>query len=83
MSVSKSFSPRLTCALLLWLCGVGIALGFVSESHPENSSVTFWQRVKASFSDFQWQQTQPEVETPETIQKRREIWQRLTMARIL
>ncbi|XP_023173176.1 uncharacterized protein LOC111601008 [Drosophila hydei] len=83
MSVSKVFSHRLTFALLLWLCGVAVAAGFENESHPDNGSVTFWQRVKASFADFQWQQTKPDLESPETIQKRREIWQRLTMARIL
>ncbi|XP_030571118.1 uncharacterized protein LOC115770124 [Drosophila novamexicana] len=88
MSASyRLFGLSLAFALLaFWLGGIGSAQSLVNESAgplPAAGSATFWQRLKASVLDFQWQQAKPDVESAATVQRRREMWQRLTVATVL
>ncbi|KAH8411160.1 hypothetical protein KR222_009265 [Zaprionus bogoriensis] len=72
------------CFLLCCLpCGKGFSLDSIGGTRSELSSPTFWQRIKTAAEHGQWQQISRDVESSTTIQRRRQLWQRLTVATVL
>ncbi|KAH8261337.1 hypothetical protein KR044_007415 [Drosophila immigrans] len=81
MSVTKLIS---LCFVLILLCEIGFSKGLENDNKLiETSSPTYWQRLKASIKDIQWQQKKPESETAETAQRRRQLWERIKMSTLL
>ncbi|KAH8371739.1 hypothetical protein KR093_008758, partial [Drosophila rubida] len=80
MSVSKLIT---LCFVLILLCDIGFSKSLQNDKLTETSSPSYWQRIKASITDFQWRQKEPEVETAETTQRRRQLWERIKMSAIL
>ncbi|KAH8397111.1 hypothetical protein KR215_008721 [Drosophila sulfurigaster] len=80
MSATKLIS---LCLVLILLCEIGLSKGLENEKQTEASLPSYWQRLKASITDFKWQQKKPEPETAEATQRRRQLWERIKMSTLL
>ncbi|KRF98939.1 uncharacterized protein Dwil_GK27318 [Drosophila willistoni] len=83
MSEMRFKFPKIICWIFFMLLVLHITVAITNDEELKVQTVGFWERLLAKTKSIPWYSNQTEKETPETTNKRRVMWQRLTMASVL